>query len=296
MGMRATMVVVRPRLVLLLAIVLSLMWGRPASALSLQEVAAQTKPSVVLLTISNAAGAKVSTGTGFFVSADGRVVTNHHVIEGAAKVTATLADGRRIDALGCLAYDGDKDLAIVKLPGEGYPFLALGESEPLRAGDDVVVIGSPMGLSGSLSAGIVSAIRDAKDRGVDEDEQVSKEERKPKAWGIQITAPISPGSSGSPILTLGGQVVAIAVGRFNGGESLNFGIPVEEAKALLAEAGPNAKPKVFPSSKGSSSDDVKKNLVISAALLAGVVLLYYAIRAGDRYRLRRRQIAARPKN
>ncbi len=291
---------VRPRLVMIVALALALFlcsWARPVFALSLQEVAAQIKPSVVLLTISSSAGVKVSSGTGFFVSSDGRVITNHHVVEGAAKVTATLSDGRKIDALGVLGYDADKDLAIVKLPGKGYPALTLFESSSLRAGDDVVVIGSPMGLSGSLSAGIVSAIRSQKSRDEDEDESIPKEDRKPNAWGIQITAPISPGSSGSPILNLGGQVIAVAVGKVGGGgENLNFGIPIEEAKTLLERAGPSAKPKEFPSAKGRSADDVKKSLVISAGLFVGVVLLYFGIKSAERYRSRARVRAARPKN
>lgn len=260
-----------------------------AFASTLQELAAKTKPSVVLLVISNAAGVKVSSGSGFFVSSDGRVITNHHVVAGASKVTASLSDGRKIDALGLLADDEDKDLAILKLPGEGFPALALGDSRGLRAGDEVVVIGSPMGLSGTLSAGIVSAIRDGKTPlGDDDDElggKVDPRDRKPKAWGIQVTAAISPGSSGSPILTLGGEVIAIAVGIVGSGGSLNFGVPIEEAKTLLDRAGPGVAPKPFTA---AGSDEVRKSLFISGALFVAVLLLYFGVKGYDRFKKRGR--------
>ena len=258
-----------------------------AHAEGLQELAAKTKPSVVLLVTYNAAGAKSGSGTGFFVSADGRVVTNHHVIEGAAKVIASLSDGRKITALGILADDPDKDLAVLKLPGEGFPALELGDSKKLRAGDEVVVIGSPMGLSGTLSAGIVSAIRDGRSPLGDDDDddpKTDKSDKKPKAWGIQVTAAISPGSSGSPILSLSGEVIAVAVGMYGVGGSLNFGIPIEEAKVLLAQARPGAAAKPFAQVGGS--DDVKKNLAISAALLLAVVLIYFGVKGYDRYKRR----------
>ena len=266
-----------------------------AFAESLQELAIKTKPSVVLLVISNAAGVKTGTGTGFFVSTDGKVVTNHHVVEGAAKVTANLSDGRKIVALGLLADDEEKDLAILKLPGDGYPALALGDSRPLRQGDEVVVIGSPMGLSGTLSAGIISAIRDGRMPAADDDDDEpgdkkgakgDKSEKKPKAWAIQITAAVSPGSSGSPILTLGGEVIAVAVGMVGRGGSLNFGVPIEEAKVLLARAGPGVAPRPFTQATGA--DDVRKNLTISAGLFVAVLLIYFAVKGFDRLKQRRR--------
>jgi len=275
------------RLAAWLFVVAVLLCAPRVRAEGLQELAAKTKPSVVLILTFNAAGAKLGSGTGFFVSTDGRVVTNHHVIEGAAKVVASLSDGRKITALGILADDPDKDLALLQLPGDGFPALVLGDSKKLRAGDEVVVIGSPMGLSGTLSAGIVSAIRDGRSPLGDEDDddpKGDKADKKPKAWGIQVTAAISPGSSGSPILTLGGEVVAVAVGMFGVGGSLNFGIPIEEVKTLLAQAAPGAAAKPFAQVGGS--DDVKKNLTISAALFLAVVLIYLGVKGYDRYKRR----------
>jgi S1-C subfamily serine protease len=271
----------------LLSVVLGALLGPMAYAGPLQDLAAKAKPSVVLLQISDASGQKVGSGTGFFVSADGRIVTNHHVIDGAAKVTASLADGRKIDAVGYLASDPEKDLAIVKIPGDGYPALTLGESKGLRMGDEVVVIGSPLGLSSTLSVGIVSAIRSAKEQLFDQDDPRAKETSKIGSWGIQVTAAISPGSSGSPIMTTSGEVVAVAVGRLVGGESLNFGIAIEEAKALLEKAGPDATPKPF-AAQGSS----RTNLIISAVFFLTILLGWFGWRRYEGYRARRAKAAA----
>lgn len=274
-------------LALVTMLALAVLLGPVAHAGPLQDLAAKAKPSVVLLSISDASGQKVGSGTGFFVSADGRIITNHHVIDGAAKVTASLADGRKIDATGYLAADAEKDLAIVKIPGEGFPALTLGESKGLRMGDEVVVIGSPLGLSTTLSVGIVSAIRTSKEQLFEQDDPRAKETAKIGSWGIQVTAAISPGSSGSPIMTTSGEVVAVAVGRLVGGESLNFGIAIEEAKTLLEKLGPDATPKAF-AAQGSS----RTNLIISAVFFLTLVLAWFGWRRYDAYRAKRAKAAA----
>lgn len=230
----------------------------------LAELAERTKPSVVLLTAEDAAGNKLGTGTGFFVSSDGRVVTNHHVVEDAAKVTATLADGSKLVILGRLGADEERDIAILKADGAGLPALTLGDSSGVSPGDEVVVIGSPLGLSGTLTVGIVSAIRQ---RGVGK--EIAREAEL-QSWGIQITAAISPGSSGSPIMTRRGEVVAVAVGTLNRAQSLNFGIPIEVVKDMLEKLGPTAPVIPFES---TPEQDVLRNLAISAAVLAGLVAL-----------------------
>lgn len=272
---------------LLVVVLVGVLLGPDAHAGPLQDLAAKAKPSVVLLSITDATGQKVGSGTGFFVSSDGRIITNHHVIDGAAKVTASLADGRKIDAVGYLASDAEKDLAIVKIPGEGYPALPLGESKGLRMGDEVVVIGSPLGLSSTLSVGIVSAIRSSNEKLFDQDDPRAKETAKIGSWGIQVTAAISPGSSGSPIMTTSGDVVAVAVGRLIGGESLNFGIAIEEAKALLEKVGPAATPKPF-AAQGSS----RTNLIISAVFFLSILIGWFGWRRYDAHRARRARAAA----
>ncbi|MDI1435899.1 S1C family serine protease [Polyangium sorediatum] len=235
-----------------------------AAGSELAELAERTKPSVVLLTVEDATGHTVGTGTGFFVSSDGRIVTNHHVVDGAAKVTATLADGSKLDVLGRLGDDEARDIAILKADGAGLPALTLGDSSGIATGDEVVVIGSPLGLSGTLTVGIVSAKRE---RGVGKEIDRASEL---ESWGIQITAAISPGSSGSPIMTRRGEVVAVAVGTLNRAQSLNFGIPIEVVKGMLEKLGPAAPVLPFES---NPEQDVLRNLLISAAVIGGLVVV-----------------------
>jgi len=268
-----------------LALLLVLLLPGRALALELPELAERTRPSVVLVTVSDASGKKIGVGTGFFVSADGRVVTNFHVIRGAASATATLSDGHESKILGALVADPAQDIAILKAEGPSAPALALGDSGAVRPGDEVVVIGSPRGLSGTVSAGIVSAVRD---KGVTEESagqrpRVLDDEDRPvtQAWGIQITAAISPGSSGSPIMTRSGDVIAVAVGTRLDGQALNFGVPIQVVKQLLlgidAQATPRPLALVTRESSKAEGNDVLRNLGISAAVFAGLSLVYIVV-------------------
>jgi S1-C subfamily serine protease len=246
-------------------------------ASNLPELAERTKPSVVLLTVLDGAGTKLGTGTGFFVSTSGRVVTNFHVVDGAANILATASDGREIAIVGLLASDPSRDLAVLQVEAGAYPPLTLGDSSVVRPGDEVVVIGSPLGLSGTVSAGIVSAVRE---KGMP-DSTAKKgparaDDLSTLAWGIQITAAISPGSSGSPIMTPTGEVIAVAVGTRLDGQSVNFAIPSAAVAELLASIGDNATPR--PLSALERGDvggrPVWMNLAISAGALAAVALLW----------------------
>jgi S1-C subfamily serine protease len=215
-----------------------LAWVTPAHAAGLAEVAAQVKPAVVHLAILDATGEPRGNGTGFFISDDGLIVTNHHVIESAHGIRATRASGEKIDVAGVLAQDAARDIAILKAPGDGYPYLTLGSSRGLTDGVEVVVIGSPMGLSWTTSSGIVSAIRED---GVPEALKATPRESGPL---IQITAAISPGSSGSPVVTLDRMVVGVARSLVTG-DSLNFAVPVEVVQDLAAVIPRDAEPRPF---------------------------------------------------
>jgi S1-C subfamily serine protease len=257
----------RTRLVPAIALLVVASMSASAAASELSDLADKTRPSVVLLTVEDASGRKIGTGTGFFASTDGRIITNHHVIEGGAKITATLSDGSKRAILGLLASDEPRDIAILAAEGGNYPALALGTSTAVRPGDEVVVIGSPLGLSGTISVGIVSAIRA---HGVGEKED--DEKVKTDSWGIQITAAISPGSSGSPIMTKSGDVVAVAVGTLNGAQALNFGVPIEVATGMLHALGPQARPTPL-----AEADDhaLRRNLMISFGIFAAIGLLFF---------------------
>ncbi len=186
-----------------------------ASVMTLPDLAAKVTPSVVLLTVRRDDDDEViSSGSGFFVDGGGHIVTNHHVVEGAHRMKATLSDGREIDIRGVVVESESDDLAILKAEGSGYPPLALGDAKGLRVGDELAVIGSPKGLSATLTTGIVAAIRD---KGLPLDDTGIKT----TSWTLHFTAAIAPGSSGSPILSRNGEVVGVAVGAFTGAAGMS---------------------------------------------------------------------------
>ena len=98
-------------------------------------------------------------GSGFLVSADGKIITNYHVIKGANSAIVKLTDGAFFPVKGVLTWDADKDLAVIKVTGKNLPFLELANSDGVPVGTHVVAIGSPLGLEGTVSDGIVSAMR-----------------------------------------------------------------------------------------------------------------------------------------
>ncbi|MDX2079228.1 MAG: trypsin-like peptidase domain-containing protein [Terrimicrobiaceae bacterium] len=167
-------------------------------------------PHVFLIESFDARGKKISTGTGFFVFGPHGVaaLTNAHVVGRASRVECKLSDGRRIVCDGVLAFSGKLDLAALAFPS--YPEKALSiETVPATVGESVAVLGNPLGLGDTLTSGIISALREG-------------DGRLPPL--IQITAPISPGSSGSPVINGDGKVIGIATSTRIGGQSLNFAV------------------------------------------------------------------------
>ena len=250
-------------------------WASTASAQALISVAERSRSAVVHLSVYDGAGHESTSGSGFFVSPDGRLVTNQHVIADAFRVVARLEGGRELEIEGVLAADAERDLAILKAPGGGHPHLELGVLRDVRAGQPVAVIGSPAGFSGSLSTGIVSAVRE---QGLDAGALGGVHSA--RSWQLQITAPISPGSSGSPILSEQGKVIGVAVGVVELGQALNFGVSADSARELLDEIAPGAEPKSFADLQRG---EVQQNLLISALGLGAAALIGFAI-----YRLGRR--------
>ena len=182
----------------------------------LPELVKRIKPSAVAIETYDSKGATISRGSGFFIATD-RVITNRHVIERASRVEIHLMDGKKFPVRGVLAIDGEGDLALlqVEVPrGLAFP-LQIGRASP-QEGESIVVIGNPYGLEGSVANGIVSAVREISGYGKI----------------IQITAPISPGSSGSPVVNMAGQVVGVATLQAAEGQSLNFAVPAERITQL----------------------------------------------------------------
>jgi hypothetical protein len=153
------------------------------------------------------------------VSKDGVIVTNYHVISEGSSAIAKLPDGAFYVVDGVLASDKTRDVAVIKAHGQNFRVATLGNSDRIQVGEEIVAIGSPLSLESTVSSGIVSGIRTIKEEG---------------GKFLQITAPISPGSSGGPLFNMAGEVVGITTLYLKGGENLNFAIPVNDAKRLLS--------------------------------------------------------------
>src|ERR1700730_9323062 len=182
----------------------------------LPELVRRIKPSAVAIETFDARGEKLSRGSGFFIDTD-RIVSNRHVIEGAYRAEVHSSTGNVYPVKGVLAVDAEGDIALLKIaaPAVAVRPLPLDRTSP-QEGESIVVIGNPLGLEGSVTNGIVSAVRDI------------------PGFGriIQITAPISPGSSGSPVVNMNGQVIGVATLQITGGQSVNFAIPSERIAQL----------------------------------------------------------------
>ncbi|MGE4519663.1 MAG: S1C family serine protease [Desulfobacteraceae bacterium] len=191
-----------------------------------QEIARNAFTSTVLLVMEDANGQPLSLGSGFFVR-NGEIASNLHVVEGAARGYAKIVGQKpKYDIEGITAVDPERDLVVLKISVARAPTLTLGSSDAVQVGETVYAIGNPQGLEGTFSQGIVSSIREV---GTDN--------------LLQITAPISPGSSGGPVLNGKGEVIGVSVATFSGGQNLNFAIPSSYLKTLIGKTGP-AKPLV----------------------------------------------------
>jgi len=197
---------------LLLIALPTLGWGQTA-----REIAQRTFPSVVTLLLQDRNGQLLSLGTGFFIDST-TVVTNYHVVQGAFGGHAKIVGRPETHPIrGVAAISSEWDLALLLLAGATAPALQLGDAATVAVGDPVYAVGSPRGLEGTFSEGIVSGVRSAG-----------------RDHLFQITAPISPGSSGGPVLDRTGSVIGVATATLQGGQNLNFAIPVTYLSELVA--------------------------------------------------------------
>lgn len=258
-----------------------LAWSSTAFGMSVSEINDLSRDRIAHMSVRDGKGEEQSSGTGFVISSSGRLATNYHVIEDASSVAAVFPDKREVQVSGVWAYDRDIDLAILQLEPGKYEPLQLA-ADPGRESEEIVLIGSALGLGNSVTTGIISAVRE---RGV---EKTSHREGQ-ASWGLQITAAASHGSSGSPVLrTSSAEVVGVLVGGLSGLEGQKFAIPVSHLHSLLAKA--PAQPLELNSATGARS--VQTNLMISGAFLAGVALLWVA---GTHLHQRRQARGARAK-
>ena len=201
------------------------------SAQTAPEIAEKALAATVYLEMQDSKGVPLGFGSGFFVR-DNLIATNYHVIEGAARGIAKLVGQFSTYTIeGVTATDQMNDLALLKVTMSGINPLPLGNSSDVKIGETVYVTGNPKGLEGTFSNGIISSRRDpyVKER-------------------LQMTAPISPGSSGGPVLNSKGEVIGVSFMTLVGGQNLNFAIPSRYLMELLTESTP-----VKPLAEGNRS-------------------------------------------
>lgn len=187
----------------------------------LPKLVKKIQPAVVTIIAYNAQGKVKGQGSGFFISPAGDFITNYHVLTGAARAEVRTREGRRYPMSRVLAQDqaGDLVVAAIEPPRVNLPNLKI-SGVPPEVGEKVLVVGSPFGLEQTLSDGVVSAVRRIPDLGTI----------------LQITAPISSGSSGSPVVNMKGDVIGVATFIFKEGQNLNFAVPGSRVLALQRQA------------------------------------------------------------
>jgi S1-C subfamily serine protease len=204
-----------------------------------QSIAAAVFRSVVLIEVKDRSGQPLSLASGFFVG-KGLVATNTHVLRGGYAATMNSVGSKsKVDVSSIVGFDEGHDLAIMQVP-DASPALNLSSIDPV-VGERIYVVGNPQGLEGTFSDGLVSAKRDVS----------------ANLSVLQITAPISAGSSGGPVVNQRGEVVGIAVATLRDGQNLNFAIPSKYLAALLRQPSePRALREVAVSAKRSAMEEL----------------------------------------
>jgi S1-C subfamily serine protease len=184
-----------------------------------QQIAQKLFPKTLVLVLEGSDGQPSSLGSGFVIG-PGVVATNRHVIEGAVRGFGKyVGTTQRLEIEGILAESAEHDLALIKIPAASISPVDLGNSDAIEIGETVYAIGSPVGLEGTFSNGIVSGFRNVGGQRL-----------------IQITAPISPGSSGGPVANSKGDVIGVAVATLKDGQNLNFAVPSSYLAQLSTKA------------------------------------------------------------
>jgi hypothetical protein len=194
----------------------------PRTRLTVKEIAERSKPAIVQIVAKLPEGDAL--GTGFAVDASGIIATNLHVVAGAKDIQITTLDGSKYPVTRIIGFDQPHDLALLQIaPKTQLPVLSIGDSNIVEAGDPVIAIGNPAGLDYTVSDGLVSNVHD---------------DPKNDLTVLQISAPISPGSSGGPLFNSFGEVIGTATAIIEAGQNLNLGMPSKYLSALIKNASP----------------------------------------------------------
>jgi putative serine protease PepD len=199
-----------------------------SSSGSIASVAKAVQPAVVSITADSAA--ETATGSGIVIKSDGTILTNDHVVEGASSIKVKFSDGSTADA-EVVGTKATNDLAVIKVSGvQNLTVATLGDSDSLVVGDPVLAIGSPLGLDGSVTSGIVSALN----------RTVAENEGATINGAIQTDAAINPGNSGGALVDGSGQVIGINTaiatnGTGSGSIGVGFAIPINQAQKIIEQ-------------------------------------------------------------
>ena len=196
----------------------------PQNNAGIATVAQAIKPSVVL--IEAASPSFASNGTGFFLTGDGYIATNYHVVQRATQIRVTLYSGEVLDAT-LVGYRAEDDLAVVKVEGGGYAPMPIGNSDSLMAGDIAIAVGNPGGADGgwTTTQGIISATN----RTISVEETAYYSEMKM----LQTDAQVNPGNSGGPLCNGRGEVIGVITRKMSEYEGIGYAIPINEAMQTL---------------------------------------------------------------
>ncbi|HEY4898363.1 MAG TPA: trypsin-like peptidase domain-containing protein [Candidatus Nanopelagicaceae bacterium] len=256
---------------------------------SIAAIAARVSPSVVEVDSSTSTGS--DTGSGFFIEANGYIMTNNHVIEAAVldktKITVKLSNNHTYIAT-VVGRDTAYDLAVIKIEVTGAPALILGNSNNVQVGDPVIAIGSPLGLQGTVTSGIISA----KNRPVTTSSDSTAGE---SAFidALQTDAAINPGNSGGPLVDATGAVIGVnsaiaSLGSSFAGQpgsiGLGFAIPINQAKTTadqLIKTGHSHYPIVGMSLDSSFAGPGAKIADLTNSILPGGPAAKAGLRSGD---------------
>ncbi|MBQ9785166.1 MAG: trypsin-like peptidase domain-containing protein [Clostridia bacterium] len=208
----------------ILVLVGVVIWHGRGSDGNVAAVAAEVSPATVLIYSTN--GARASYGTGFFLSSDGYIATNEHVVADAREIIVTLYTGEQFEATYIGGSEID-DLAVLKVDGVGFSTLRIGDSSSLRAGDVAVAVGNPAGAEAAwtVTKGIISAPNRTL--------AVSGYGYSAYIKMIQTDAPLNPGNSGGPLCNANGEVIGVISRKMIDYEGISFAIPINEAMQTL---------------------------------------------------------------
>ncbi|MFN0088043.1 MAG: S1C family serine protease [Blastocatellia bacterium] len=183
-----------------------------------KEIAREISRAVVIIEALDDRGSVTGQGSGFIVTSNGAIVSNLHVVRGAAMARIKLPNGDVYKTADVVESDDAKDIVILKVKGFRLPVVNLGDSDKTEVGESTVAISSPEGLANSVSTGVISGVRRLDTHRV-----------------FQITAPISQGSSGGALFNSNGEVIGIVTYFFKSGQNINFAVPINYARGMIGD-------------------------------------------------------------